>query len=189
MDSIAQRVKDLTNEFKHARRRLQEERQAWQESRQQLADATEAQHIVQHIAQTVQEKAHEKITSIVSRCLETVFDDPYEFKINFERKRGRTEAELVFIRNGHEVDPTAAAGQSTVDVASFALRVACLVLSQPQRRRLVVMDEPFKWLDVVYYPKIKAMLKALSKELDVQFIMVTRSSELKCGKVFDISES
>jgi hypothetical protein len=67
--------------------------------------AQEAQEIVQTIAKAVQKEAHDKIAGVVTRCLATVFEEPYEFKIKFNRARGRTEADLIFIRNGREVDP------------------------------------------------------------------------------------
>lgn len=150
------------------------------------ASIIKAQSILQEVAQTVQQSAHQHISRVVSRCLEAVFEEPYEFRILFERKRGRTEARLVFLRNGVEVDPLTAAGGGVVDVAGFALRLACLLLARPCSRRLVVMDEPYKFVSAGYREAIRIMLETLADELQVQFVMVTHISELRCGKVVSL---
>ena len=70
--------------------------------------------------------------------------------INFLQKRGKTEAELVFVRDGKELSPTDGAGLGACDVAAFSLRAAAICLSRPGRRRLLVLDEPFKHLSEEY---------------------------------------
>lgn len=162
---------------------VQTERKALIEAEDELAEAEAAQEILQKVAQRVQENAHARIAGVVSRCLEAIFPDPYEFKILFEKKRGRTEARLVFVRNDAENDPLRASGGGVVDVAAFALRLACLVLSRPSLRRVVVLDEPFRFVSAEYREGIHQMLETLSQEMHVQFIMVTHSPELEVGKV------
>ena len=148
--------------------------------------AEESQLIIQTIATTIQEQAHSKIATVVSSCLESVFDEPYRFKITFERKRGKTEARLTFLRDGMELDPLTASGGGVVDVAAFALRLACLVLSVPHKRRTLILDEPFKFLSKNYRGNVKQMMETLSDEMDVQFIMITHIPELVCGKLIEI---
>jgi len=151
-------------------------------------DATqEAQQIIQVVAETVQEEAHDRISGVVSRCLATVFgEDAYEFKIRFERARGRTEARLVFVRDGMEVNPVDASGGGVVDVAAFALRLGCLMLSRPARRRVVVLDEPFRFVSQEYREAVRSMLEGLSVDLGVQFVMVTHIEELATGHIVRI---
>lgn len=148
--------------------------------------AEEAQQIVQAVAETIQEQAHDRIAGVVSRCLATVFDEPYEFRINFERLRGRTEARLVFIREGLAVDPITSSGGGVVDVAAFALRVSCLMLKRPPARRVLVLDEPFRFVSAEYRPRVAKMLEDLSHELGIQFIMVTHIDELRVGAVVEV---
>lgn len=148
-----------------------------------LADAEAAQEAIQATAAAVQEVAHQRIAGVVSRCLSAVFEEPYDFQIIFDRKRGRTEARLVFVRNGVEVDPLDASGGGVVDVAAFALRLACLMLSRPKARRLVVLDEPFKFVSAGYRDRVRDMLEQLATDMGLQVVMVTHIDELRAGKV------
>lgn len=151
-------------------------------------DADHAQQIVQAVAETVQEEAHQRISGVVTRCLAAVFEEPYEFQIQFERVRGRTEAKLLFVRDGQAIPPIDSAGGGVVDVAAFALRISCLMLARPACRRLVVLDEPFRFVSAGYRGRVRAMLEGLQKELGVQIIMVTHIEELQCGHVVAVGE-
>jgi DNA repair exonuclease SbcCD ATPase subunit len=154
-----------------------------------LSRTEEARGILQAVAQSVQQTVHDKVAGVVSTCLSAVFDEPYEFHINFVQKRGRTEAELVFVRDGVEVDPMTASGGGVVDVVSFALRLACLMLTRPAPRKLIVLDEPFKFVSAEYRDRIREMLLGLAGQMGVQFIMVTHVRELECGKVIRMEGS
>jgi len=165
---------------------LRRTRQAVVDGEEELDAAEEAQQVVQAIAETIQEEAHNRIAGVVTRCLATVFDEPYEFRIRFERARGRTEARLVFVREGLEVNPIDASGGGVVDVAAFALRLSALMLSRPARRRVVVLDEPFKFVSAGYRDRVRAMLENLAPDLEVQFIFVTHIDELRCGHIVEV---
>jgi len=153
----------------------------------ELTFADEAHQLAQDVARAIQEHCHAQIAAVVSRCLEAVFpDNPYEFVLHFERRANRTECRLSFVRNGLEVDPTSASGGGVVDVACFALRLAALMLSRPPKRRLVVLDEPFKFVSREYLENVRLMLETLAEEMQVQFIMVTHIEELQTGKVITL---
>jgi ABC-type molybdenum transport system ATPase subunit/photorepair protein PhrA len=146
----------------------------------------DAQEILQHLAQAVQQQAHQRIAKVVSSCLSAVFDHPYEFRIQFERKRGRTEARLLFSRDGLEVDPMTAAGGGMIDVAAFALRIACLVLHRPKLSRVVVLDEPFRFVSAQYQPNVRTMLEELAEEMKIQIVFITHNPNLVTGKVIEL---
>lgn len=167
---------------------IKTERQSLETTRQQIKHWTEAQSILQQVAQTIQQNVHTQIANVVSHCLRTIFEEPYQFKIHFEQKRGRTEARMVFERDGVEIDPLRASGGGVVDVAAFALRLACLVLSRPRKRLLVVLDEPFKFLSADNRPRVKQLLESLAEDMGVQFIMVTHIDELRTGTIVEIKK-
>lgn len=168
-----------------AQQRVKEEKQALLllEERQRVLE--EAQELAQAVAQRIQSQAHEQIANVVTRCL-AVFEEPYEFRIEFDRKRGRTEARLLFVREGEEVDPLSASGGGVVDVASFALRVAALALARPQRRKLLVLDEPFKHLSLNYRRKVRLLLDGLAQDLGIQFLLVTHDPALSGGEITEL---
>lgn len=168
-------------------KQIAEEKQSLEECTEQLQTIEQAQSILQELAKSIQTKAHERISAIVTKCLETIFEDPYTFKIVFTKKRGKTEADLVFERDGFEIDPMTACGGGVLDVASFALRLSCLVLSRPLKRKLVVCDEPFKFVSEEYRAGVRAMLLSLAKDLGIQFVFVTHIRELKIGTVVELS--
>jgi len=120
--------------------------------------------------------------------MEAVFDDPYEFRITFERKRNRTEASLSFVRDGLEVDPMSAAGGGAVDVAAFALRAACLTL-QTDLEQILVLDEPFRFLSREYRHRVRSLLVTLSADLGIQFLLVTHLDALRIGNVVVLGRS
>lgn len=149
-------------------------------------NARKSQGIAQEVASMVQRQAHEKVAGVVTRCLQAVFPDSYEFRILFERKNGKTHARLVFMREGKEIDPLSASGGGVVDVAAFALRLSCLVLSKPPLRKVLILDEPFRFVSQEYRANVKDLILSLSKEFGMQFIIVTHMQELEIGKVVRI---
>lgn len=154
----------------------------------EISDIEQAQFICQQVSQQVQTQAHQQIAKVVSRCLETVFDNPYKFNIVFEKNRGKTEAKLLFERDGFITDkPKSSCGGGVVDVAAFALQLACLILKKPAARKVMILDEPFKGVhSPVYRKNVKTLLKELSKDFGIQFIIATQVPEFKIGKVIEL---
>ena len=146
-----------------------------QQTERYLQCAEQAQQVIQVVAQEVQQSAHVQIATVVSKCLETVFDQPYRFQITFERKRGQTEAKITFVRGELELDPKGGAGGGVIDVSAFALRLACLVLARPRKRRLLILDEGFRCLSSQYRPRIAEMFETLTVDLGLQIIQITHS--------------
>lgn len=144
--------------------------------------------VAQEVAKSVQHKAHVQIAGVVTRCLAAVFPNPYEFRIIFESKRGKTEARMVFVRDGKELSPSDGVGGSVLDVASFALRLACLGLQKPKRRRVVFIDEGFVGVSSLQENKerLRTLLSTLADELKFQVIMVTHDEGLRAGKVISV---
>lgn len=186
LPEIRDKVNTALADLRLSQSQVKLEQSALVEATDALSDAEEAQKIAQLVAQSVQQQAHKRISAVVSRCLGAVFDDPYEFKIKFEQKRGKTEAVLVFVRDGVEHDPLTSSGGGAVDVAAFALRVACVVLARPAVQRVLIMDEPFKFVSEQYRGRVRSMLETLSNDLGVQIIMVTHVTELVTGKVIEL---
>ena len=187
LPQVRRKVDQLLASYQHAKRKVKEEKAELVRCRKHVESVVQAQQLLQEVAETIQQSAHHQIAAVVSKCLETVFgENAYQFKINFRKARGKTEAELLFVRDGMEIDPVDASGGGIVDVASFALRFACLLLASPRKRRLILADEPFKHLSHQYRPRVRELLMTLANEFNMQIVFVTHSRELVCGKVIEI---
>lgn len=183
IEQEARVVAELEHSLRVLESRREAEEKALVEAEREVELARFAQEIIQFVAQAIQQKAHERVSKVVSSCLSSVFNDPYTFKIEFERKRGRTEAKLRFTRDGLDVDPMEASGGGMIDVAAFALRVACLIMHRPRLRQILILDEPFKFVSAEYRDNIRAMLEKLSVDLGLQIILVTHIDEIATGKI------
>lgn len=179
-------ISELALNLRVLRERQAIEEKALASAENEVETARSAQEIIQFVAQAVQQKAHERVAKVVSSCLASVFDEPYTFAIEFVRKRGRTEAKLRFTRKGLTVDPMEASGGGMIDVAAFALRVACLIMHRPRLRQILVCDEPFKFVSVEYRDNLRKMIEKLSTDLGIQLLIVTHIDEIATGKIIRI---
>lgn len=179
-------VNSLASRLTTAKSNVAREETELERAAKTLTRTQDAQEILQHLAQAVQQQAHERIAEVVSSCLSAVFDHPYQFRIVFERKRGRTEAQLRFQRGDLDVDPLTASGGGMVDVAAFALRVACLMLHRPRLSKVIILDEPFRFVSSQYQEAVRTMLEELVKDLGLQIIMVTHNDNLATGKIVEV---
>jgi DNA repair exonuclease SbcCD ATPase subunit len=169
LDSALSQTQSLTKRLQAAK----ESHQAWLEAQAVLQDASAA----------VQSLVHAQIADVVTKCLQTVYGDSLSFHVDFESKRGKTEARLYFRKDNHEVDPLEAGGLGWVEVAVIALRMAVLKLHSPPVAQVIILDEPFKWLDEIAKPRMAELLLELSREMKVQVILATHDREFFAGKV------
>lgn len=186
-ERLKQLADEALSEFTHAKRRVIDEKKALATAKKQSRRSLRVQEALNTIAQKVQQEAHQQIAGLVSECLSAVYDTDYEFQIVFDRKRGKTEARMVFIHEGKEFRPTASRGGGVIDVAAFALRLAKIMMQRPRGRRLLVLDEPFKNINGPEAQERAAnMLEAFAARLKVQIVMVSDDDWLQLGKVVQI---
>lgn len=138
---------------------------------QAYRDALKAREVINIVAKETEQQLEMRITNIVTMALAAVFPDPYEFKLVFNERRNQTEADLLLVRDGEELSPVEGAGGGVLDVVSFALRIAVLLMSG--YRRVIILDEPFRHLSADLQSKASEMMKMLSDKLGIQFIMVS----------------
>lgn len=175
----------------HALRAVDDERAALVEAREATASAVEGQRIVQSVAEELQTSANQRIAAVVTRCLSSVFgQDAPTFRILFPKRRGKTEAQLEFVQGENSLtEPLEESDGGSVDVAALGLRLACLMLATPRRRRLLVLDEPFRNIHGSGNRERAAdLLLTLSKEMGLQVIMATGLEWLRVGNVIDLDE-
>lgn len=149
----------------------------------------EAKEIIRTVGQKTQEQLSYHISDITTLALEAVFQNPYELKVEFVQRRNKTECDLLFSRDGVDVDPLSASGGGAVDVASFALRIASWSMMNPRTRNTIILDEPLRFLSGDNQERASAMIKELSQRLGIQFIIITHENTLAsyADRVFESS--
>ena len=152
-------------------------------------DSKEARILLQLVAKQTQSSLEYHISSLVTSALESVFDEPYEFKVRFTERRNKTECDLLFIKDGEEIGrPIESSGGGAIDVAALALRIAFWSLNK--NRPVLILDEPTKYVSVEYQEQVSQMLKMLSDKLGIQFIIITHQKPMAeyADKVFTIKQ-
>jgi len=134
----------------------------------------QAREVIRQVAIKTQTQLQYHISDITSLALAAVFDNPYELKVEFVQRRNKTECDLFFVRNEHQVDPISSSGIGAVDVAAFALRIASWSMQRPRSRNVIILDEPFKHLKGrISNQRVLEMIKQISEKLNFQIIMVS----------------
>ena len=171
VNSILTKYKACCARAEYAKSKLFDTKKQLEKAEQDYQNALKAREIINIVAKDTQQQLEMRITNIVSMALAAVFPDPYQFKLVFNERRNQTEADLLLVRDGEELSPVEGAGGGVLDVVSFALRIAVLLMSN--YRRIIILDEPFRHLSADLQPKASEMMKMLSDKLGIQFIMVS----------------
>lgn len=133
--------------------------------------------IVQQAADETQKELEYRIGGLVTLALQTIFDKRYSCTIQFVPRRGKVEADIILNKGDLVLDEIMdSSGGGVGDVMSFALRVSLWALKK--NRPLFILDEPFKFVDKKRLAKCYALLKQLSMELGIQFIIVSHEEEM-----------
>ncbi len=155
------------------KKQIQTTEQALKVKAREAKVAERSQDIVRIVALETQAQLEYRISATVSAAQQAVFDEPYELAVKFEERRSKTECDLLFGRGDQLIDPLASSGYGAADIAAFALRVASWSMNR-RTRPVLILDEPFRHLKgeeqnrrAIY------MVKELSKELELQVIMVS----------------
>lgn len=147
-----------------------------------LAHATEVLLIIQQVAKQTQQEFGIEISKLISMAMNYVFENPYQLEIDFVERRERTEADIYFVRDDEWINPMDSSGGGTVDMACFTLQITFLFLwikyVNPNIQRLLLLDEPLRFLSKAYLPRASALIRELSDTLGLQIIMITHLEEL-----------
>lgn len=119
------------------------------------------------------------IEGVVTEALQIVYDDSYSFIINNTIQRGQPESNL-FVKKGDHLHSLRdeEVGGGVADVASFALRVTMWAICDPKTNNVMILDEPLKNLDSERLSRMGTMIKKLSDNLGLQFLIVTHEPQL-----------
>lgn len=136
--------------------------------------------LLRKLGDRARQQAKENVELMVTNALQFVFQEEMSFKIKFEQKNGRPEAEFLVVSDCNgvmtEVDPKDAHGGGIVDVASITLRIALAELFGVKGP--MIMDEPAKHLSGEYVQNFALFLRQISEQFNRQIIMITHKPTL-----------
>jgi DNA repair exonuclease SbcCD ATPase subunit len=159
-------------------KQLKELKQEEKEMNKEILAVQKAKVIAQTVAQQTQQKITFHINNLITSGLEAVFPEPYKFELRFTTRRNKTEADMLFIKNGNEVDDILSSGGGGVaDIASYLLSIA--VYSINPTRPIFVRDENFKFLhSEEFQEKASLMIKKVSEKFGIQMILISDQEKL-----------
>lgn len=140
-----------------------------------LADIADSTTFLNEAVKLTQDQIKEEVESLVTSAMDMVFDEHYEFKLQFSRVGNRLDCKAVLMDGDREMDdPEFDVGGSRVDTVSIALRVVIWSLEDDQPRGVFILDEPWTALGSSHLlDRTLEMIQRLSKEVGLQIILFT----------------
>lgn len=128
------------------------------------------------------EQAKVQIETLVTKCLQYVFETDIEFIVEIDEQRGKSAAEFYVVNTMDDIilktKPELSRGGGVVDIVSLALRIAFLQTHKPKIQGPLILDEPAKHVSDEYIYNVSEFLKQTSELFDRQMIMVTHNNHL-----------
>jgi len=176
---FAERI-EITKNEKKLRRQIRE-------IKKEIIDYNDTKALLNNSLEIIHSDFKEKTEGIITKAIRLMFNRDLEFKLEYRENRGGIETKILILEDGQELSPKDDLGGSIIDIISFVFKIVLWHVSSPQTRNIFILDEPFKFAGrlVLFAGKI---LKDLSKELNLQIIMITHETELIdiADKVFKI---
>ncbi|NMB08127.1 MAG: ATPase [Tissierellia bacterium] len=138
--------------------------------------------LLQSTSEFARNQAKTQIETLVTNCLQFIFENNVEFKIEIEELYGKPNAEFYVITNFDDTiiktKPELSRGGGVVDIISLALRIAFLQIHKPRIEGPLILDEPAKHVSEDYIFNVADFLKKSSEMFNRQIIMVTHNDHL-----------
>lgn len=157
---------------------IEDKKQIIQTKEQYHSNLVKARWVLTEVVQQTQIRFKEHVENLVTKCIQSVFDRPFEFKLDFERKHNKIECRPYLEENGIIYnDIQYQKGGSMCDIIAFSFRVILWNLMNPKSRNVLLLDEPFRYLGDLT-SKAAQMLREISHSLKIQVIMITHDDSL-----------
>lgn len=138
--------------------------------------------LFQKTSEFARQQAKIQVESLVTKCLQFIFDSDIEFLIEIAELRGKANAEFYVVNESEDqlikTRPELSRGGGIVDIVSLALRIAFLQTHKPKIEGPLILDEPAKHVSNDYIYNVADFLKQTSELFNRQIIMVTHNDHL-----------
>lgn len=145
--------------------------------KKQIKICAASRFLLVEVSRAIQKQFKKRVEAIITNAIQSIYDYPYIFKLQFEHKRNNIEVRPVIKKEGTELVPKDDMGGGILDVISIGFQIILWYLQNPRTRAILFLDEPFKFLGN-YSRKAGFMLKYLSKYFDIQIIMTSHDKNL-----------
>lgn len=141
---------------------------------------------IKRINNDLQSDTINKICKIVTSAYQFIFQNNDEFVIetNFSTKIPSAKFYIKTLKGDEHIllDPIEEDGGGKVDVISFGLRIAGILLIKPKLNKVLVLDEQLKFLSAsssgsLYKERAAQFLKKIGEDYGIQIIAVTHDAE------------
>ncbi len=140
-----------------------------------------ARFVLAEVSKLTQTKFTSYVESLVTMAIKSIFDRPFQFKVDFDLKRNKSEC-FLRIQEGEDSEPFIPKdelGGGMLDTISFALRIVLWSLQNPRSSNTLVLDEPFKFVGQdELLDRAGSMLREISQRMNLQFIITTHQPKL-----------
>lgn len=138
--------------------------------------------LFQKTSEFAREQAKRQIETLVTKCLQFIFENNIEFTIELDEMRNKASAEF-YVENDIDgiiikTKPELSRGGGVVDIVSLALRIAFLQIHKPPIEGPLILDEPAKHVSEDYIFNVGEFLKKTSEMFNRQIIMITHNQHL-----------
>ena len=138
--------------------------------------------LLQSTSEFARNQAKLQVESLVTNCLQYIFENNTEFEIKIEELYGKPNAEFYVLTKMEEgiikTKPELSRGGGVVDIISLALRIAFLQIYKPAIEGPLILDEPAKHVSEEYIFNVADFLKRSAELFNRQIIMVTHNNHL-----------
>lgn len=179
MQQLKEKITQLSYEITANKNMLDKTRNDLKECEDKVSLLNVSSEVLKTIGDRKKQKTIEVFERVVTSAISEVFGFSYKFviDINSEGKRVITKFKLV-TNDGNEMSIMDSNGGGLIDIVALALRILILVSAKPKRNRILFLDESLKHLSPDHRVKAANLLKSLSKQLGIQFFLVTHMQEL-----------
>ncbi len=132
-------------------------------------------NVLSTISEKLQDTVQELVEGIVSRGLQTIFQEDMSIKLTNKMVGRRPETDITLVSGDLETPIMNSRGGGVAAVAGFLLRVVLLLLSQ-DTRRVLFLDESFAQVSIEYEERLAHFISELCEKADLQVILVTHST-------------
>jgi DNA repair exonuclease SbcCD ATPase subunit len=174
---LEDRVKSMSYDIKANKALLDRSREELRAVLGNMQVLDQASETLKRIGEQKKKATIEMFERVVTLAVKEVFGFDYRFAIEVSaEKKVLTKFKLIDSK-GLELDIMTSCGGGIVDVVSFVLKALMLASIRPKRDPVMFMDERFAHLSREYLPKMAQLLKSLSEQLGIKFVLVTHQPE------------